>query len=655
MHEFPANNVTLTNGFWLEKQQLNAQKAIFHQWNMLEASGCIDNFRIAAGEKEGLREGWFFADSDATKWLDAASRIERNQHDPDLYKIMDEFIHILSKAQCQDGYLFTYNQIHFPSQRWVNLQIEHELYCHGHLIEAGVSHFEATKRKDLLTIAQKAADLLVCEFLNAGPEYTPGHEEVEIALIRLWKVTGETSYLNLAKHFLDNRGKTPNFGFKLIKQLSDHTARENLVKQAHDEYCENHVGTLINRVPAENKAVKPQWITLRYVNSAFSGKYFQQHRPIKQQTVPVGHSVRFGYMETAQAMLAREIPDTLAVQNMETAWERMITRRMDVSGGLGALPILEGFGRDYELNPEVAYNETCAALSSLFWSWQMELLTGKPRYSDLFEWQLFNAVSVGMGATGENYLYNNPTCIRGGITRQPWYSIPCCPSNLSRTYADLGRYIFTYDDSAIWIHQYMSCKTSEEISGGIRLEIQSDLPWNGKVHIQVFTVQAIEKNIQLRIPSWVGEARIQVNREDHPILPIPTGPSETLCGLDPRKASFFKIQREWQNGDQIDIEFDLPIQILHPHKRVKNLQGHVVVTRGPLVYCLESVDNPEEDLFSCSLIEESLKFRQEKTLFGEIICIYGRDQSGKELTFLPYFLWGNRGTSQMNVWIKSQN
>ena len=654
MQEISANHVILTQGFWKEKQEVNSKTAIFHQWKMLEDSGCIDNFRIAAGEKEGVREGWFFADSDATKWLDAASRIERNEHDPALSKLMDDFIRLLAKTQCDDGYLFTYNQIHFPGQRWVNLQIEHELYCHGHLIEAGVSHYEATKRTDLLNIAQKAADLLVRDFLSAKPEGTPGHEEVEIALIRLWKVTGEERYLNLAQHFLENRGKTRFFGAKLIRQFSDHSNRENVVKNAYGQYREGHPEYAINKVPAENKAVKPRWISLRYFGSTLSGKYFQQHRPIRKQTIPVGHSVRFGYMETAQAMLVRQIPDPELLTTMETAWQRMVTRRMDVTGGLGALPVLEGFGRDYELDPEVAYNETCAALSSLFWNWQLELLTGKACYSDLFEWQLYNAVSVGMGWNGETYLYNNPTCIRGGITRKPWYSIPCCPSNLSRTFADLGRYIFSTDEKGIWIHQYISCETTNESSDGFGLEIQSGLPWNGNVEISIHSLRPVCKQVHLRIPSWAGQARIMVNNEEYPILPIPTGNSATLSGYDPQRASFFIIDREWHNGDRIMIDFTLPIRILHPHPRAKKIQGRSAVTRGPLVYCLESVDNPQIDLFSCSLSANNLEPRSSPEQFGGILPIYGSDLTGKELKFIPYFLWGNRGETQMTVWVKSQ-
>src|SRR5689334_24424794 len=219
MKELSARQVKIADSFWSPRLAINAEKAIFHQWRQLEATRCIDNFRIAAGEKDGFREGFFFADSDAYKWLDAASRIHALNPDPELAALMDSFIALLGRAQMEDGYLFTYNQIHFPNQRWVNLQIEHELYCHGHLIEAGVSHYQATGRSDVLDLCIKSADLLVGDFLNASNDKTCGHEEIEIALIRLYGVTEKEEYLELARQFLERRGRIPFFPLHLLHQF----------------------------------------------------------------------------------------------------------------------------------------------------------------------------------------------------------------------------------------------------------------------------------------------------------------------------------------------------------------------------------------------------------------------------------------------------
>ena len=654
MQEFPARDVKIQDSFWSPRLQVNAKQAIFHQWEMLEASGCIDNFRIAAGKKEGFREGWFFADSDATKWLDAASRIERNEHDEKLYSLMNEFICLLAKAQSEDGYLFTYNQIHFPGQRWVNLQIEHELYCHGHLIEAGVSHFEATGGTQLLLIARKAADLLVRDFLHAGPEGTPGHEEIEIALLRLWKATDEPSYRELAQHFLESRGRTKKFGLSLVKQFISYGKRSGQVAKSRELYCVDHPEAAQSRVPAANRAVKPRFSILRYYASAISGNYFQQHRPIREQTSPVGHAVRFGYLETALAMFLRDQPEVELLDTLKSAWDQMVTRRMDGSGGLGALPDIEGFGRDYELNPEIAYNETCAALACLLWNWQMLALTGEARYMDLFEWQLYNAVSVGMGWNGDSYLYNNPTLCRGGISRQPWYDIPCCPSNLSRTFADLGKYIFGYDDDSIWVHQYIGSFSPPGAPAGITLELKSELPWNGNVTLRVHAPSARFCTLHLRIPSWAGGTTLLINKEFIPVFPIASGATETASGLDPSRSTYLTFKRKWQDDDLIELKFDLPIRLLQPDQNVKGLQGRIAVCRGPLLYCLESIDNPDMDIFECPLEEASLNNREEKSQFGKIMQITGKSPFGQDLVFLPYALWGNRGPSQMNVWIRQE-
>ena len=652
MKEFAANDVVLLDGFWRQRQMINAKKAIFHQWEMLESSGCIDNFRIAAGEKEGIREGWFFADSDAFKWLDAAARIERNEHNEELSRTMDEFIRLLGKAQENDGYLFTYNQIHFPGQRWVNLQIEHELYCHGHLIEAGVSHYEATGRKDLLDIARKAADLLVKDFLHQGPEMTPGHEEVEIALLRLWKVTGDSNYLELAKHFLDCRGKTNHFGRQLMRQFRSAGERGKIIKEARKKYGISHPEVLKTRVPAANKAVKPVFIQARYAVSALNGSYFQQHKPIQKQTEPVGHSVRFGYLETAEAMLLRAQPDAELLSTMQRAWERMVTRRMDGTGGIGALPVLEGFGRDYELNPKSAYNETCAALASLMWNWQLTLLTNEAKYADLFEWQLYNAMLVGMGWNGDTYLYNNPTQCRGGITRQTWYSIPCCPSNLSRVIADLGKFIFSYDENELWVHQYISSRSPLSAQPGIALEINSGIPWNGDAVLKVHCSAPTFCKVHLRLPSWAGTVSIKVNGDSLPLLLIPAGNDTTASGVDPRKASYYSITREWREGDKIELEIDLPIHLLQPDIRTRRLHGRTTVTRGPLVYCLENIDNPGFNIFNEKINEDGLHVIEQNSDLNGIKWIRGKTLSGFELTFIPYAFWGNRGPSQMNVWVK---
>ena len=659
----------ISHGFWQDRLEVNADRAIFHQWKQLEASGSIENFRIAAGDRDGFREGWFFADSDAYKWLDAASRIYVSHPRPELASAMDGFISLLACAQQPDGYIFTYNQIHFPDVRWKNLQIEHELYCHGHLIEAGVSHFEATTRTDLLAIARRAADRIVEDFLGKGTDHTPGHEEIEIALLRLYQVTDHEPYLEMARQFIEQRGWNPLFGLSVIQQNSSVNARGNYVQQKKQEYISAYPEFKPFQLPPGNAANKPGNIQLRWYASALSGKYFQQHAPVRRQTVPVGHSVRFAYLETAVAMLAREIGDQTLMPALEQAWEHMVTRRMYVTGGIGSLPGLEGFGNDYELDPEFAYAETCAALASMFWNWEMVQLTGKARYSDLFEWQLYNAAAVGMGLDGESYLYNNPLTCRGGVTRKPWYAVPCCPSNLSRTWADLEKYIYTSSEDEIFIHQYISSETMVDMGTLVKIRIDSGLPWNGKISIYIDPAEKMNFKLHLRMPSWsplsqlnakdTAEKQMSTKESHFPHTVDNSGLQDaskhmtqsTASGYDPSSAWFVSTDRHWSSGDALELNFDMSIQLRRAHPKVKGHQGKAAITRGPLVYCLESVDNPDADIFNVKVDTTSLQPVFDESLLGGIIKLEGKTVNGQHLTFIPYHVWGNRGESTMTVWI----
>lgn len=658
------SRVEIRQGFWLDRREINAQKAIFHQWDQLEASGCIENFRIAAGEAEGFREGWFFADSDAYKWLDAAARIVVNHPNPRLTALMDRFIALLARAQMPDGYLFTYNQIHFPGTRWQNLQIEHELYCHGHLIEAGVSHFKATGRTDLLDIARKAADRIAADFKGKDAAFTPGHEEIEIALLRLHQITpGDTVYLDLACQLIEQRGRTPHFALSILRQNISSGQKGKFVRQKKQEYRAAHPEFKPFQLPPNNRSKQPRSTALRWYASALSGKYFQQHAPIRVQTVPVGHSVRFAYLETAVAMLARETGDKTLVPALERAWEHMVTRRMYVTGGIGSLPGLEGFGRDDELDPEIAYAETCAALGSLFWNWEMTQLTGEVKYSDLFEWQLYNAAAVGMGLDGTTYLYNNPLACRGGVIRQPWYAIPCCPSNLSRTWADLDRYLFTSAPGCLTLHQYIGSASTHEITlddgrtAAVRLDMETELPWDGhvRIHITPNTTQPAPFALQFRQPAWANEMQVALNGIAVDPAASPASPSAAApdSGVDPRRSAFRSIRRAWLPGDVLEIHFELPVDLRRAQPRVKRHEGKVAVTRGPLVYCLESADQPGMDLFTVHLDPTSLTPVFDSNLLGGIIKLLSKTREGAPLTFIPYFLWGNRGSSQMTVWVNA--
>jgi uncharacterized protein len=658
------SEAAVAGDFWTERRSVNAYQAIFHQWEQLEASGCFENFRIAAGETDGFRKGLYFADSDAYKWLDAASRIWAATRDPKLAARMDDLIALIGRAQQPDGYLFTYNQVHFPGTRWRNLQAEHELYCHGHLIEAGVSHFQATGRADLFEIARRAADRVVADFAGKDPMYTPGHEEIEIALLRLYEVTDHTSYLDLARQLIEQRGRTSRFGWLVLRQWVDMLLRMGAVQKQAKAYAAAHPEYHPLPMMPDNHARAPIDAGLRWVSSILSGRYNQQHLPVRQQTVPVGHSVRFGYFETAVAMLGRLGGKPSYLPTLRQAWERMIERRMYVTGGLGSVPLLEGFGSDYELDPEFAYAETCAALACMFWNWEMAQLTGEAKYSDLFEWQLYNAAGVGMGLDGDDYFYNNPLACRGDVTRKPWYLVPCCPSNISRTWADLSRYTVSACPGELAVHQYTGGQRSITLPGEdgcaatLRLAMQSDFPWAGRARIEIREISSSGSNthasfvLKLRRPSWAEALHVTVN--GRPGADLYAGPNlaePTASGYDPRLAEFCRLAHPWTAGDRIEIEVDMPVCLRQAHPKVRGHAGRVTVTRGPLVYCLESADNPGVDIFTAQLDPASLTPAWDGSRLGGCTCIHAKTTDGQPLLFIPYFLWGNRGPSQMTVWV----
>jgi len=637
----------IRGGFWGRWQSINAQTAIFHQWDQLERSGCIDNFRILAENKPVFRQGWYFADSDAYKWLEAACLILQDFPDPGLEQLVMDFISLIGRTQDDDGYLYTFNQIHFPGTRWVNLQIEHELYCHGHLIEAGVSRAEANGEEDLLKIACKAADRIVADFLDKGPRFTPGHEEVEIALLRLFQWTGEGTYLQLARQFLEKRGKSFGFGIDLIWQFIDNNRRLKSVAEMKAAFEREHVQPQEKRLPPSNRAKKPPHIQSRWIVNTLWGKFFQQHKPLHRQTVPVGHAVRFAYLQTAAAMLDQVRHTKQYLPTLEKSWDHVVSRRMFLTGGIGSLPLIEGFGRDYELDPAFAYAETCAALGSLFWNREMGMLTGEAKYSDLFEWQLYNAALVGMGVDGNTYFYNNPLQSDGGIERRAWYEVPCCPSNLSRTFARLADEVLFVEEDAIRVEQYFSSRHRVNVlQKEVELEIESQLPWQSKVEIKIKRSSGGGFRMMLRQPSWSNDFNLAINCE---IVQADSNP--LLSTLDPNRAKWIEITREWQDGDRVLVDFVLQPYLLFADERTESLLGKAALACGPLVFCLESIDNPDVNMMDTVLDPDSMRIEWDPDLFGGCNLIRANSIDDTILNFIPYHLWGNRGKSEMTVFV----
>jgi len=639
--EIPPKEVAIEDAHWSPRLELNRTHAILYQWERYERCGTIDNFRILAGIGKGERRGFFYTDSDLHKWADAASRILRSGPDEGIERLLREYADLMARCQEPDGYLFTYNQLHFPGTRWKNLMLEHELYCHGHFIEAGVSHFEATERRELLDLAEKSARLISREFKNAGPDRTSGHEEIEIALLRLYRIAREPEYLETARNLLERRGRTRCFGAKFLGQVISQVARSRAAdRQKSDK------GRLGFEFSENFTRREPPFLMLRALPCFLSGAYQQQDRPMREQVEPRGHAVRWTYLMTAAARLHRESPDPGILGWMRSAWDRLVDRKMYVTGGIGSLPVVEGFGRPFELDNRYSYSETCAAIGSVLWNREMSLATGEARYADLVEWQLENAASVGISLSGDRYFYRNSLAADGELERRPWYATACCPSNISRLWAEVPNLIYSRGEGLIRIDQYIGSVAGIGDEASIRLE--SSLPWEGRARIDVES--AMPCTLLLRVPGWADEARATLEGSPPRII---ERPAALLFGAARFGRAEYLAFDLASGKSAISLDFPMEISLLKAHPMVGSDVGRVAVARGPVVYCAETADNPGLDLEAVSLDPASLRYGWDGKIFeGGCGTIEGNTERGEPIRLIPYALWGNRGLGSMRVWMK---
>jgi DUF1680 family protein len=650
---FPLSNVRITQGFWGDILQTNAETAIFHQWDRLVKSGAIENFRIAAGESPHFRTGFFFSDSDVYKWLDAACRIALHRPSDALLEKIDSLSALIRKAQEPDGYIFTYNQIHFPGQRWMALPIEHELYCHGHLIEACLSHQALFPEKGMLPTATLAANLICEVFLDQPAEFQPGHQEIEIALLKLYEATGNKSYQTMAEQFLERRGRVRGWAVRLFAANQQNSNHNREVARQRKDFEEVHPEVQPFTLPPMNTIHSSLPLNLRFLANTLSGKYFQTHQPILEQAEPVGHSVRFGYTMAAQTRLLRQKAETKGLDGLAALWDSMVRRRMYVTGGLGSLPVIEGFGRDFELDPKLAYAETCATIASLLWNWEMLLATGEVQYAELFEWQLYNAALVGIGLDGHSYLYNNPLASDGELTREPWFQIPCCPSNISRIFAALGQYLFTFSEDELTIQQYISGETDLNAKAPLLVKVDSDLPMGMAAEVTVLKVNSPHAQLTLRVPGWSEGMSIRLNDFEVKAQPEPPAGEVHSAGYSPYNGQYLTLPGPFRAGDRIHITFHPAVKARQVDPRVGLGKINTVLTYGPLVFCGESPDNPGIDLSTAVLDTRSFNPRIDETAPGRLV-LDGQDTLGRPIRLIPYYAWANRGPSQMRVFFRGK-
>ena len=624
------SRMDITDPFWKQYTDLVEDVIIPYQWDIMndnvpgvESSHCLENFKIAAGLKKGQFYGAVFQDTDVAKWLEAVGYSLAEKKNEKLEKLADDAIDVIVQAQQEDGYLDTYFIIKEPSQRWRNLCEGHELYSAGHMIEAAVAYYEGTGKRKLLDSMIRLADLICRTF---GPEEGqnhgyPGHQEIELALVRLYRVTQDKKYLEQAKYFLDIRGAGKNYFLEERKQ-------ENF------------------------KRIFPEF-------EDYDPAYSQSHEPVREQKTAEGHAVRAVYMYSAMADVAEEYQDKELMEACVALWENITQKRMYITGGIGSSGFLERFTTDYDLPNDSNYSETCASIGMALFSLRMANITRNSRYAELMEQELYNNILAGIAQDGKSFFYVNPLEIKPRqcmshtsrahvkARRQKWFGVACCPPNIARTLASLGQYIYGVDGADIYTHLYIGNQTYIPVNNDVvKITMDSMFPWEGNIK-----VQGVKEKVRLhfRIPSYAENFRLYCDGKEQELTVSKGYACVEIC-----------------RDSELSIQFDMPVEFLHADPRVSADVGKVAIKRGPIVYCLEEVDNGAE--LQCIYLSGKAAQKKKSTYFSEclelelqgrrLIPRNGERYSSAGLTYedavvraIPYAYWNNRGEGEMLVWI----
>jgi DUF1680 family protein len=596
---------------------VNRSASLALGYERLRSAGNLDNLRIAAGDPSGDVRGPVFMDSDVYKWLEAAAWEYGREPDPVLLGRIREVSAVVASAQAGDGYLDSVQQVRFNGKRYTDLPHSHEHYCAGHLFQAAVAQARCTPDRTLLQTATRLADHLVATFGPGRNEEVDGHPIVETALVELYRETGRQDYLDLAGWFLEARGR----------------------------------GSMARHGQAPT--------------------YFCDRVPVREATSVEGHAVRAVYLRAGAADVAAETGDADLQAALTRQWEAMTNEKMYVTGGLGARWDLEQFGDPYELPPDRAYAETCAAVGSIQWAWRMLLSSGRARYADLIERTLYNAFLPGMSLAGTEYFYVNTLHCRDdahpdderspALGRQGWFNVACCPPNVMRLLASLDTYLATKSDRGIQVHQFV---TGTVEVGDVRLSLSTNYPWQGDVRVEVQASGDAPWELALRVPQWAEGATVTHGG--------------SLADVKP--GEYARIRRSWSNGDVVVLSLPLATRIIRPHPRMDAVRDCIAIERGPLVYCLEAPDVPQDvavDDVRIRVHEAAAARPEHRTDLLEGVTVLttrmgvlgdaptepyrtvvadaeteGRVSSTPlELQLIPYYSWGNRTPGPMRVWL----
>ena len=627
-------DVEINDAFWTPRLDVNRNATLPIEYDQCKKTGRLDAMKWKEGKGPAPHIFW---DSDTAKWIEAAAYSLATHPDKKLQRKVDRVIDTLAAAQCEDGYLNSYYTRVEPGKRWSNLRERHELYCAGHLMEAAVAYYEATGKRKLLDVMCRYADYIDEVF---GPRKGqkrgyPGHEEIELALVKLYNVTGERRYLDLSKFFVNERGSQPHYFDAEAKARGDDPGQYHF--KTH--------------------------------------QYTQSHVPVREQRKVVGHAVRAMYLYSGMADVAGETGDRTLLAACRRLWKNVTERRMHVHGGIGPTSRNEGFTHDYDLPNETAYAETCAAIALVFFAHRMLQIEADSRYADVMERALYNNVMSGVSYDGKAFFYGNPLSAYPGYTphgagfsdegghyrRSEWFGCACCPPNLARILASLGQYVYSSARNAAWVHLYAGGQASLDIGKQrVTLQQKTQYPWDGRVRITVRPEVPAEFTLALRIPGWSSGAKLTVN-----------GRGVNLA--DVTSKGYAKVKRLWSKGDRVELVLPMPVERIEAHPKVRQDRGCVALQRGPVVYCLEQVDNGP-DLGGIVLPRNAkLTARKDARLFGGVGVITGkalRFDAGKwsdglyrpvasktrpaPIKAIPYFLWANRAEGEMLVWIRER-
>ncbi len=611
----PFTDVEISDTFWQPRLETNRTVTIPYAFGQCEETGRIDNFRIAAGIKEGdFCTRYTFDDSDVYKIIEGASYTLHIQYDAELDAFLDDLIEKIAAAQEDDGYLYTARTIKsdkpvmwVDGDRWSNLYLGHELYNVGHFYEAAVAHHLATGKRTMLDIAIRNADLIASVFGPGKKLAVPGHQEIEVGLVKLYRVTGDRKYFDLAKFFLDQRG------------------------HANDR--------------------------------ELFGEYSQDHKPVLEQSEAVGHSVRAVYMFSGMADIAAITGDDAYTNAIRRIWNDVVSGKTYLTGGIGATGEWEGFGEPYQLPNATAYAETCASIGNVFWNHRMFLLEGDGKYYDVLERVLYNGLISGSGLSGDLFFYPNPLESYGQHQRDPWFTCACCPSNLSRFVPSLPGYLYATRGDAIFVNLFVDSSAEIKMGGqNVRVKQETRYPWEGSVEIEVEPEIPASFAVHVRVPGWARnepfpsdlyryldesdeKVSVEVNGEPWP-LELEKG--------------YIRVSRDWQSGDTINLELPMPVRRVVSHTSVAANDGKVALQRGPLVY---SVEWPDHQGHVSNLVlpdEAELEVEHRDDFFdgvavikGQAVALHAAPPSKRdiELTAIPYYAWAYRGRGEMAVWL----